>query len=173
MDKKLERVLEKMNETLFNMDNRLKALENARQEAPKTNYDFDNVEDLDDAEKLLRKNAKEAIDEILENFDFTRVHEVMKFLDWTWYTGGVPSEEELYDTVKEYCEALVDSAVDKLWEHDFDDFMDADEEESWYTWGTSTGGFDWDITVMNNMDVVIDVKFVLTHWRESNNVDYI
>lgn len=172
MDKKLERVLEKMNETLFNMDNRLKALENARQEAPKANYDFDDVEDLDDAEELLRKNAKEAIDNIIENFDFARVHEVMKFLDWTWPTDEVPSEEELYDTVKVYCEELVDTAVDKLWEHDIDDFIDADEEESWYTWGTSTGGFDWDITVMNNMDVVIDVKFVLTQWRESNNEDY-
>lgn len=39
---------------------------------------------------------KEAIDEILDNFDFERVHNVMVHLDWEWSsTAGVPGISNL------------------------------------------------------------------------------
>lgn len=39
---------------------------------------------------------KEAIDEILDNFNFERVHNVMMHLDWDWAsTDGVPNISDL------------------------------------------------------------------------------
>lgn len=35
--------------------------------------------------------AKEKIDNIMEWFDFKKVHIAMKALNWTWRDGGVPS----------------------------------------------------------------------------------
>jgi hypothetical protein len=37
----------------------------------------------------------EQIDEIMDNFDFRRVHEMMKAVNWTWGDDGVPEEPEL------------------------------------------------------------------------------
>lgn len=35
------------------------------------------------------------IEEILENFDFERVHRVMELLEWSWHTKGVPTLTQL------------------------------------------------------------------------------
>lgn len=40
----------------------------------------------------------ERVDYILENFDFNKVHQVMRFLNWTWRGEGVPTVEELKST---------------------------------------------------------------------------
>ena len=44
--------------------------------------------------------------DILENFDFDKVEDVMKYLGWKWYTtvnsdSKVPSKDELRDKAKE------------------------------------------------------------------------
>lgn len=41
------------------------------------------------------------IDEIMDNFDFGRVHEVMTALDWTWHdSAGVPDMGTLRRTAR-------------------------------------------------------------------------
>lgn len=41
-------------------------------------------------------NKNEHIKYIIDNFDFKKVHNVMKFLNWHWFfTKGVPSEKDL------------------------------------------------------------------------------
>lgn len=41
------------------------------------------------------KFREEIIEEIISNFDFKKVERVMKFLDWRYYTGRVPTSCEL------------------------------------------------------------------------------
>jgi len=41
-------------------------------------------------------NLYSKIDEVMDRFDFDKVHKVMTFLDWTWaWEGTVPSVETL------------------------------------------------------------------------------
>lgn len=40
-------------------------------------------------------NIQEIIDEIIDKFDFNRVHDVMKYMNWEWHGEGVPSIEKL------------------------------------------------------------------------------
>jgi len=48
------------------------------------------------------------IDEILDEFDFEKVHKVMTALDWEWYsTDGVPSIAELRREARRLLKDLV------------------------------------------------------------------
>lgn len=40
------------------------------------------------------------IDEVMDNFDFDRVHEVMTAIDWQWQDKGVPEKSELRATAR-------------------------------------------------------------------------
>lgn len=52
---------------------------------------------------------KEAIQEILDGFDFERVHKVMTFLNWQWIAYGVPSIERMKLVAKDLLERLDDT----------------------------------------------------------------
>lgn len=43
---------------------------------------------------IIPKNVQEIIDKIIEDFNFTKVHDVMKYMNWTW-SEEVPSIEKL------------------------------------------------------------------------------
>lgn len=43
----------------------------------------------------LTINKEKHIEEILNNFDFEKVHNIMVALDWKWFGVGVPSVEDL------------------------------------------------------------------------------
>ena len=40
----------------------------------------------------MTEQQQEAIDYIMDSFDFNRVHKVMEFLEWQWADEGVPDE---------------------------------------------------------------------------------
>lgn len=85
---------------------------------------------------------KKAIEHILDNFDFERVHKVMTVLNWTWYfTEGVP---EISDLRKEARRLLKDVAKRK-------------EDRVC----TGTGGFE-----VYKEDGVLELKFVVAEWDE-------
>lgn len=89
---------------------------------------YRHIEDiLDELIKDLRRDAElrekkqeainEAIEDILESFDFEKVHKVMKFIDWQWailangkYIFRVPTVLELKERAKEL---LMDSTENK------------------------------------------------------------
>lgn len=54
-------------------------------------------------------NKDRIIQDIMENFDFGKVHKVMEFLDWTWWFNGVPSVDDL----KDQAHSLLDEAWEK------------------------------------------------------------
>lgn len=54
---------------------------------------------------------------ILDNFDFERVHKVMAFLDWKWFTVDgykVPSIEQMKESCRELFEEMKDKETDNM-----------------------------------------------------------
>jgi len=57
---------------------------------------------------MIDERFDKMVDYVIENFDFEKVHSVMKFLNWSWHAEGVPkiqtiilrSREMLIDTFK-------------------------------------------------------------------------
>ena len=42
------------------------------------------------------------VDEILDNFDFTKIHAYMTLTNWTWRNDGVPTIEAMREAAREY-----------------------------------------------------------------------
>lgn len=99
-------------------------------------------------------NKEKAITNILENFDFGRVHTTMKHLKWRWATSktedGIPSLGELFLHVERYLNEVYDQSTKKK-----DDYI------------TGTGGFQYMAQYNKEEQEVdyIEVKFVLTEWE--------
>lgn len=59
------------------------------------------------------KSKEELINEVLDNFDFERVHKVMTFLDWKWIslsegTNEVPSIARMVRSAQQYLSMAYD-----------------------------------------------------------------
>jgi hypothetical protein len=87
---------------------------------------------------------EEGIQEVLEYFDFQRVHKVMEFLNWTWGYEEVPS---IYKLIKEAERLLTDVSKRK---------------EDWYL--IATGGFE-----ATKCGDSLSLKFVLEQSESESN----
>jgi len=58
----------------------------------------------------LNKVEKSKIEDIMRNFDFEKVHDVMQYLDWHWVKVGVPTVEDIKAEAKRL---LVDACYEK------------------------------------------------------------
>lgn len=90
------------------------------------------------------KSVQSQIDNIMDNFDFTKVQESMEFLGWKWYNQegylGVPTEHELRKTARSLLRQV--SSYDKP------------------EWNVSTGGLCARIA-----EGELSLKFVLSEWH--------
>lgn len=91
-------------------------------------------------------NIQEIIDEIIDNFDFDRVHDVMEYMDWGWQGEGVPSIEKLKE-----------SAIELL-EHAYNGYFEQGNGEQY---SIQTGGLEAYYMYDDNEDC-FELKFVLT-----------
>lgn len=75
----------------------------------------------------LQKKFQSIIDEIMDNFNFHKVHKVMKCLNWKWTfsENGVP---EIYE-LKEEARRLLNECLYSIIKHGED------------SWSIATGGF--------------------------------
>ena len=75
----------------------------------------------------LQEKFQSLIDDVMDNFDFHKVHKVMKFLNWKWaFTeGGVP---EVWELKKEARRLLTDCLYELI----------KNGEDNW---SIATGGF--------------------------------
>lgn len=74
----------------------------------------------------LQRKLQSIIDDIMDNFDFRKVHRVMKYLNWTWASSnGVPEVFELKDCARRLLNECLCSMI-----------MKGED-----TWGIATGGF--------------------------------
>lgn len=61
-----------------------------------------------------KRISKRAIEEILNEFDFEKVHRVMQFLDWRWYPNNkVPSIASLKQTARLCLNGIVDEGAER------------------------------------------------------------
>ena len=72
------------------------------------------------------KTKQELINEVLDNFDFEKVHKVMTFLEWKWFsysesTMEVPSIAKLVRTAQQYLE-MAYAGLEKI-EHNEHSYM--------------------------------------------------
>lgn len=64
----------------------------------------------------MKKRFQKCVDELLEDFDFVKVHETMVKLDWRWYRPGeegtrVPSLDEVKASGKKLLQETAESAA--------------------------------------------------------------
>lgn len=86
-------------------------------------------------EKELESKLRINFETALNNFNFSKVHNVMEFLDWRWYGEGVPSQIQMIETVKNlFNHALNENSV-----------------------STGTGGF----YVELHKNEIVEIRFVL------------
>lgn len=105
----------------------------------------------------MKKSAEQMIDNIMDNFDFKKVHKTMNFLGWKWGENEVPSVEELKETASD----LLNHVVDVLTEdppsvHHTDRFL------------TSTGGFHASGYRTKRGNVAqLELYFAIDSWEET------
>lgn len=94
----------------------------------------------------LQKKFQSLIDEVMDNFDFHKVHKVMKCLNWSWaFSNGVP---EIYE-LKEEARRLLNECLYDVIQHAED------------TWSIATGGFKVRATNYKDAEVESDDDFHL------------
>ena len=87
------------------------------------------------------------IDDILDNFEFERMHKVMKYLDWKWATtSGVPSVSDL----RRKARSLLKDTIEAL---------QINKQYYCATGGLAVTGVDCDDGLYLRLD------FVLTSWE--------
>ena len=53
------------------------------------------------------------LEELIEGYNFQKIHSVMNFLNWNWYGKGIPSIENMKDCIRElYNLAIQESNFD-------------------------------------------------------------
>lgn len=87
------------------------------------------------------------IDQIMDNFDFNKVHKVMIATDWKWvFTDGVPTEAELRQQARKMLKEVSTKNI-------------TDDIGDYYI---STGGF----TVTKYSDTSLTLEFIVSSWEE-------
>ena len=108
------------------------------------------------ADQQKEISIDQVIEEILENFDFDKVHKVMEALDWKWVGGGtqdgVPS---VYRLIKK-AEELLKDCVNEI------------EHRNTNTLVLSTGGFKATCVKYDDGEIVLELEFVLSNFNYSN-----
>jgi hypothetical protein len=94
----------------------------------------------------MTQKQQDALDNIMDNFDFDQVHKVMVFLNWKWANGngslGVPEKYELRGEARRLLKMAIEEKTT-----------------------VSTGGFIAEYRE-SEVDGWMDLKFVVSDWDE-------
>ncbi len=107
----------------------------------------------------MSRKPYDMINEVLAHFDFERVHETMKALDWTWYNEGVPSIKELKESAEERMYSAIKQALDPN-----------NTEHHDIGWISNSGGLK--AMAWRNEDYTlarVQLEFVVTEWDAEND----
>ena len=89
--------------------------------------------------------------DIINNFDFLKVHLVMKSLNWVWYPKGVPTVDDITFSARERIESVIKNCL-----------LDAMPDQEYIS---SSGGLK--ATAIKNdygQITFLELEFVLTSW---------
>jgi hypothetical protein len=105
---------------------------------------------------MLIKGEQKMVDDILENFNFKRCHDVMKHLRWTWgFNNYSPSIEDLKKSAVEKLQTAILGVKDK------------EVHEHYYV---SSGGIKASAYKNRyNRIVMLHLEFVLTEWNSDGD----
>lgn len=90
--------------------------------------------------------------DIINNFDFQKVHDVMKHLNWTWYPKGIPTVDNIIFGAREKIESVIKVCL-----------LEAKPDEEYFV---SSGGLK--ATAIKNeygQITFLQLEFVLTSWE--------
>jgi hypothetical protein len=98
--------------------------------------------------------------DILNNFDFPKVHVVMKSLHWTWYPKGVPTVDDIIFSARERIESVIKACL-----------LEAKPDETYFV---SSGGLKA-TAIKNDYGQIefLQLEFVVTSWDLNNPYDII
>jgi hypothetical protein len=89
--------------------------------------------------------------DIMNNFDFEKVHNAMNHLGWTWYPIGIPTVDNLRFAARERIESVIKSCL-----------LDANPNEEYYV---SSGGLKATAIKDDYGQITfLELEFVLTSW---------
>jgi hypothetical protein len=91
------------------------------------------------------KTLEEHIDQVMESFDWEKVHKIMNYMNWQWTNIGIPEESDLKEKVQELMYAVHNHHGSTM----------------------SSGGFQVSYHRLPNDEDLFRVLFVLTR-RETN-----
>ena len=96
--------------------------------------------------------------DIINNFDFLKVHLVMKSLNWGWYPKGVPTVDDITFSARERIESVIKNCL-----------LDAMPDQEYIS---SSGGLK--ATAIKNdygQITFLELEFVLTSWDVNDPYD--
>lgn len=103
---------------------------------------------------------EEQINNIMDCFDFDKVHKAMVALDWKWGMHGgfhIPAQRELRKRARE----ILRETFDKL-----------EEAEDSRSFTIETGGFEARATSYDNEDIKLELRFSVSTWENFKSNPY-
>jgi hypothetical protein len=106
----------------------------------------------------IKLKLQQKIDNIIDCFDFNKVHEIMEHLNWTWATtsGRVPDVLDLKQCARKLLNDVVDNYINNRIYGD----------EKIHEFDVSTGGFKAELYYE-----ILELSFILESWDEENILD--
>ena len=106
----------------------------------------------------MARKKYDMINEVLAHFDFDKVNQTMKALNWTWWNEGVPTIQQL----KESAEHHMNSAIEQV-------LSEKNKEHHKVAWISASGGFKamaWK-TKKGKLETV-RLEFIVSEWDTEN-----
>lgn len=97
----------------------------------------------------MTQRQQDAMDNIMDYFDFEKVRRVMELLDWKW--GPIGNRVPEVFEIRQSARRLIKEAIEK------------------YKGSIATGGLWVDYSEDENGDIALDLSFKLEHWTEYIN----
>lgn len=106
----------------------------------------------------IKLKLQQKIDNIMDCFDFNKVHDTMEHLNWKWVStrGEVPDIIDLKQCARKLLNDVVDQYINNR--------ICGDEQSQ--VFGISTGGFKAELYYE-----ILNLSFILESWDEENILD--
>jgi len=119
------------------------------------------------SKRIPEEKCTPAVEEVIENFDFEKVHKIMEILDWRWAGAGsnelpaVPTVEKMKERVKNMFKCMEDQIAEEC-----------DEGADAWPKSVSTGGFRATIDDEYILEFILEEYETFTEDDEDSNVKY-
>ena len=106
----------------------------------------------------MARKKYDMVNEVLAHFDFDKVNQTMKALNWTWRDEGIPTIQQL----KESAEERMYNAIDQV-------LSEKNKESHEVAWVSATGGFKamaW--KTKKGKLARVQLEFIVSEWDAEN-----